>query len=339
MRIKRSLAALSALALLAGGVVACSSDDDSDTSTTSNETTTTDTTDTASGEWPRTVEHELGETELTAQPTRIVSTSTTLTGTLLAIGAPVAASAATNPSDLTDDQGFFSQWADIATDQGVEVLYPGLEFDLEALIAADPDLVVISTSGADSVQDHYEEISELFPTVAYDYSDSDWQDLAVELGTATGLEEEADAAIAEFDEYVAEAAAKITAPDGEVNIVSYNGPGENQGIAKRTGAQSQLLEALGLNITEAPEDLDTSVQQRSDFAFVSFENLSQAITGDTIFLISATDAEVADFLGEPVLANLTAVESGQVYPLGLTSFRIDPYSGRQVVDAVVTALA
>ncbi|MDO4927891.1 MAG: Fe2+-enterobactin ABC transporter substrate-binding protein [Corynebacterium sp.] len=338
MHIKRSVAALSTLALLTSGLVACSSDDDADTSTTSNETTTSDASDATANEWPRTVEHELGETELTAQPTRIVSTSITLTGTLLAIGAPVTASAATNPSDLTDDQGFFSQWADIATDQGVDVLYPGLEFDMEALIAADPDLVVISTSGADSVKDHYEEISELFPTVAYDYSDSDWQDLAVELGDATGLEDEADAAITEFDDYVSDAAAKITPPEGEVNIVSYNGPGENQGIAKKAGAQSQLLEALGLNVAEAPEDLDASPQKRSDFAFVSFENLSQAITGDTIFLISATDAEVADFLGEPVLANLAAVESGQVYPLGLTSFRIDPYSGREVVDAVVTAL-
>lgn len=251
----------------------------------------------------------------------------------------MTASAATNPSDLTNDQGFFSQWADLADEQGVDVLYPDLEFDLEALIAADPDLVVISTSGADSVADHYDEISELFPTVAYDYSDSDWQDLAVDLGEATGLEDEAQAAIDDFDAYVTDAAEQINAPEGEVSIVSYNGPGKDQGIAKVTGAQAQLLEQLGLSIAEAPANLDTSEQERSDFAFVSFENLSQAISGDTVFLISADDAKVQEFLAEPVLANLPAVEKGQVYPLGPTSFRIDPYSGRQVVDAVVAALA
>jgi len=291
-----------------------------------------------SGEWPRTITHEKGELELDSQPERIVSTSISATGTLLAINAPVVASAATSPSDITDDKGFFSQWADVADERGVEVLYPNLEFDLESLIAADPDLVVVSTSGADSTIDNYDQIAAQFPTIAVDYSKQTWQDLAEELGEASGHEADATAAVDDFDDYTSQAAARIAAPAGGASIVSFNGPGADQGVAKRTGPHAQLLESLGVEVHEAPEDLDTSEQARSDFAFVTLENLSRAIGGESVFLLTGTDDTVNAFESEPVLANVPAVTSSQVYPLGPTSFRIDYYSGKQFVDAVVEAL-
>ncbi|MFI5504169.1 iron-enterobactin transporter periplasmic binding protein [Corynebacterium kutscheri] len=65
-------------------------------------------TSTGSGQWPRTIDTDDGELTLVDQPTTIVSTSTTLTGSLLAVGAPVVATAATTPNidELSDDQGF-----------------------------------------------------------------------------------------------------------------------------------------------------------------------------------------------------------------------------------------
>ncbi|HBQ31420.1 MAG TPA: Fe2+-enterobactin ABC transporter substrate-binding protein, partial [Ochrobactrum anthropi] len=39
--------------------------------------------------WPRTVEHEAGEITLKAKPVRIVSTTPSITGILLAMGAPL----------------------------------------------------------------------------------------------------------------------------------------------------------------------------------------------------------------------------------------------------------
>ena len=290
-------------------------------------------------QWPRTITHELGETTLDHQPTRIANTALSVTGTLLAMDAPVVASAATNPSDVTDGKGFFSQWAAAADAKGVEVLYPGLEFDLESLIAQDPDLVIVSTSGADSVSDQYERISERFPTIAIDYSKQSWQDLAKELGHALGLENNAEKAIREFDEYVAEQKKRITPAEGGVSIVSYNGPGEEQGVAKLTGPHAQLLTDLGFEVKDAPAGMDTSTQAREDFAFISHENLTKGIRGDTVFLFSADEKKVGEFLADPLLANLPAVTEKRVHPLGLTSFRLDPYSGRDVVDAVVRATA
>src|SRR5256885_944609 len=82
-------------------------------------------------------------------PGRIVSPSPSVPGTLLAIDAPVVATAATTPSRMTDDKGFFSQWAAVADKRGVQVLYRNLQFDIEAAIGASPDLLVASATGAD----------------------------------------------------------------------------------------------------------------------------------------------------------------------------------------------
>ncbi|MCS5516888.1 hypothetical protein NWF32_24280 [Pseudomonas qingdaonensis] len=62
--------------------------------------------------------------------------------------------------------------------------------------------------------------------------------------------------------------------------------------------------------------------------FISRENLSAAITGDTVFLLGGSDADVQAFLADPVLANLPAVVHKRVYALGPSSFRIDYYRAR-----------
>jgi iron complex transport system substrate-binding protein len=48
------------------------------------------------------------------------------------------ASAAATPSRLTDDKGFFSQWAAVADQRDVQVLYRNLQFDIEAVVASAP---------------------------------------------------------------------------------------------------------------------------------------------------------------------------------------------------------
>ncbi|MGQ7115120.1 Fe2+-enterobactin ABC transporter substrate-binding protein, partial [Escherichia sp. TWPC-MK] len=49
-------------------------------------------------DWPRQITDSRGTHTLESQPQRIVSTSVTLTGSLLAIDAPVIASGATTPN-------------------------------------------------------------------------------------------------------------------------------------------------------------------------------------------------------------------------------------------------
>lgn len=285
--------------------------------------------------WPRTVTHELGTTEIPEQPDTIVSTSLTISGTLLAMDAPLTASAATTAGSVgVDDRGFFQQWSEVATERDVDVLYPDLEVDLEAIIAAEPDLIVVSTTGADSAAAQYAELSAIAPTVVYNYGDKTWQDLAVQLGEATGLEQEAADLTASFDARVAEVAAAITVPEGTTNAIVYNGPELETAFAKPGGSHGALLTALGFDVVGAPDDLDTSERTRQDFAFLSAENVTTALTGNTVFLIDAAESTRGDLLAAPLYANAPAIQAEQVYSLGDTSFRIDYFSASTIVDLV-----
>ncbi len=284
--------------------------------------------------WPRTVPHEAGELTLTAPPKRIVSTAPSLTGILLAINAPVVASAAAVNGPLTDDTGFFRQWADVAHDRGVEVLYPNLTFDMEALIVAEPDLVVASTTGGDSILPYLAELqAQDIPVLVLDYSSHSWEELAETLGRATGHEADAARAAQDFDAQAKAVAATLTRPPGKVSIVSYNFAG-TYSVGKPSSPQAKVVSALGFEVAGLPEDMRAQVARSSDFDFVSHENLAPAIVGETVFLLNGTEASVQAFMADPVLANLPAVKAGRVYPLGPTSFRVDYYSGLQIIDTL-----
>ena len=285
--------------------------------------------------WPRTIGDGPLALTLKSPPKRIVSTTPSVTGILLAIGAPVVASAATTPSLFTDGKGFFSQWASVADAHGVAVLYPSLKFDIEAVIGANPDLAITSVTGADSVLQHRAALeAQGIPTLLVNYSDRSWQDLAMELGRATGLERQAADAVSRFDAEVAGAAAKLAPPRSSVSIVGYN-IGGSYSVARLSSPVAKLIAALGFDIVALPAALRANSARPSDFEFFSRENLSAVISGETVFLLRATEKDVQAFLAEPVLANHPAVIKRQVYPLGPTSHRIDPYSGRQIIERML----
>jgi iron complex transport system substrate-binding protein len=284
--------------------------------------------------WPRSLPDALGEVTIDAKPGRIVSTSPSLTGILLAINAPVVATASTVTGPLTDDKGFFLQWAETADRRGVEVLYPNLNFDVEALIVQEPDLIVASSVGADSSLPYLDQLREQgVPVMVLDYTSEGWEELARSLGRATGHEADAASVTADFARRTAETKAGMRLPAGKVSIVSYNFAG-TYAVSRPDSPQGRILAALGFTVAGIPETLRGDISRSSDFDFLSHENLAEAITGDSIFLLSGTDEAVRRFSADPVLANLAAVREGRVYPLGQTSFRVDYYSGLQIIDTV-----
>ncbi|ABY25061.1 ferric enterobactin transporter [Renibacterium salmoninarum ATCC 33209] len=197
------------------------------------------------GTWPRTVKHDAGETTIPKKPLKIVSTSLTLTGTLLAIEAPITATAATTPSSITDDKGFFSQWAKVADDRKVQVLYPKLTLNIEDVIKAETDLIVGSTVGADSTKDQYDQLSKIAPTVMFNYGNKSWEDLASALGVATGHESDAKKTVSEFDTFVTEQAKKLKLPEQPVNALLYQRWPVRLGLQDKQRARS-LADRFGL---------------------------------------------------------------------------------------------
>ncbi|GAB2958087.1 Fe2+-enterobactin ABC transporter substrate-binding protein [Micromonospora polyrhachis] len=322
----RTLAGIAVAAIGALTMVGCA--DSADTAATSQDTTTT-----ATAGWPRTFKNADGTTtEIPKKPAAIVSTSVSVSGTLLAFDAPVVASGSAGNGK------FFAQWANVATERNVANLWPAGKVELEAVYAHKPDLIVVSSSGADSVTDQLGELRAIAPTIVVDYGGQTWQELAAKLGEATGREAEAKKTVTAFDDYVRTAAAKITVPSGAVNIVSYNGAGEDNPIARVGSAQGRLLTDLGFTVEDPNTAWHTQAKLREDFVFTAYENLTK-LTADTTFILSKDDAGAQAFAKDPVLANLPSVKKSQVHGLGLNSFRMDKYSATEIVDGVVANFA
>ena len=154
-------------------------------------------------DWPRQITDSRGTHTLESQPQRIVSTSVTLTGSLLAIDAPVIASGATTPNNrVADDQGFLRQWSKVAKERKLQRLYIG-EPSAEAVAAQMPDLILISATGGDSALALYDQLSTIAPTLIINYDDKSWQSLLTQLGEITGHEKQAAERIAQFDKQLA----------------------------------------------------------------------------------------------------------------------------------------
>jgi len=338
LRSVRAVVASTLAVSLIMGTVACSRNEDStqsstDTAASSASESGQNSSTQANETWPRTVSTDRGEVKIPAKPKKVVSAAVTLTGSLLAIGAPVVASAGEQKgTPLTDDHGFFTQWSQVADKEQVKVL--DLNPSAESILAEKPDLVVMSSAGQDATPDLYEQISEAVPTVLIDYSDKDWQDVATMLGKATGLEKKTSNVIKKFDDTVAKARDEIKKPAQPITPLVYTPQNKSARVWTKESAQGKLLTKLGFTLAEVPESARgaNSMGPRSDVYVVSAENLPTAATGKTAFLFAADDKAVDAYKSNPVLADTPAVKNKSVYSMGTDTFRMDYYSSLAMID-------
>lgn len=279
--------------------------------------------------YPRTFLNADGSTTvIPSKPTRILSTSVTISGTLLAIDAPLVATA------LTYEGKFFSQWADIAEQRKVDKAWPAGSVDLESAYLYEPDLIVVAWRGGDSARDQVAEFQQIAPTIILDYTAQSWQSLALKLGEATGLENQSQQQINQFELYVEQSKNKLHIPEGETNIVAYFGAGATNAVALEDGVHADLLSDLGFKMETQNRQWHDNTVPLSDFMRVHFEMLPQ-LKADTTFLLEAGDDTASKFMNDPILMNLPSVKNKQVFGLGKNSFRIDMYSALEIVDEIV----
>lgn len=284
-------------------------------------------------DWPRHLSTSKGEVVLKQPPRRIVSTSVTLTGSLLAIEAPVIASGVTQPGKrLADDRGFFRQWGDIASARGVKPLPTG-EASLEAIAAQDPDLIVVSATGKDSAVTLYDRLSLIAPTLVINYDQQSWQQTERQLAKATGKETEAEASIQSFARRVAAVKAAIVLPPQPVSALVFNPQSQAANLWTRDSAQGQLLESLGFTLATVPAELAQAQRrlQRKDIIPLSGESLVTGINGQSVLMFAADQSGKVALLSAPLLAASPAVQHQQVYTLGNDSFRLDYYSANHLL--------
>lgn len=287
----------------------------------------------AAESWPRQVQGANGTVTLEHAPQRIVSTSVTLTGSLLAIDAPVIASGATAPgSRVADAQGFFRQWGDVAKQRGVKRLYIG-EPSAEAVAAEAPDLIIVSATGNDSAIKLADQLSAIAPTLVVNYDDKSWQQLVTLLGQATGHETQAAARVKAFDDREAALKQKLKLPPQPVSAMVWNGDGRAVNLWTGDSAQGKLLQQLGFTLATPPISLQRghSMGQRKDIIQLAGENLASGLNGKSYLLFAAEEKTAQSVLNNPFLAQTAAVQQKQVYALGAETFRLDYYSASNLL--------
>ncbi|EOI6869910.1 TPA: Fe2+-enterobactin ABC transporter substrate-binding protein [Yersinia enterocolitica] len=283
--------------------------------------------------WTRTVETAKGPVILTQQPKRIVSTSITITGTLLAINAPVIASGATVPdTTVADNQGFFTQWSEVAQAKKLVPIYQ-TEPNAEAVAGMNPDLIIISATGGDSALKLYEQLSVIAPTLVINYDDKSWQELAVLLGQATGHEADAQQVIATFTHRLNEVKQNITLPPQPTSAFVYQAADSTANLWTENSAQGKLLQELGFTLAQVPDAVkgNTSMGHRKDIIQLGGEKLAEGLNGETILLFSGDQPAIDALKSNKFLAHTPAIEHNRVYAAGYDTFRLDYYSASKLL--------
>lgn len=271
------------------------------------------------------------EITLPAQPKNIISTSVVITGTLLALDAPIKASGGSMPNSIgLDENGWFTQWSDIAKERGLKSLFVKQELNLEAIIAAKPDLIFVSKSGGDSHFDHYEQLKKIAPTVVIDYNSNDWRTVTEKVANIIGLSENANKILKDFDESLKKIKEEITPPNNPVNIAVYSGSG-GLSVGLPTAPQALILTDLGFVI----QDTGIKAEEgRTDFAFTTVEQALQSLKQDTLLLVGNSAEEKDSLLVDSQFSSLPAVQKKKVYELGVASFKLDYYAALDLVKHV-----
>ncbi|MFI2704687.1 ABC transporter substrate-binding protein [Cellulosimicrobium composti] len=320
-----ALALATALALTACGTTEDPAADDTADGATS---------DAASG--PVTYTDERGEHTLDAPATDVVSLEWGLTENLVALGV--------EPAGQADVAGY-NTWNTVAPiDESTPDVGMRGEPSLDAISALEPDLVVTTTDVPENV---IAQIEEVAPVLALRGSDAEdpigYMRSTVEtLGTVTGREDEAAAALETYDTKIAEAAAALDeAGLAGAEFTMADGWIANGAVSIRMYTPGSFFGAIGeelglVNAWTEGGDPDYGLAQ------TDVEGLTQL--GDVQFLYAASDSEADPFAdglaGNAVWEQLPFVAAGDVHrlPDGIWMFG-GPLSAAAYADAVADALS
>ncbi|HJC61836.1 MAG TPA: ABC transporter substrate-binding protein [Candidatus Dietzia intestinigallinarum] len=326
--LRRPLVA-AALTLMMAATAACSSGDADPSAGAS-----------GGAEETRLVSTPEGEVEVPADPERVVVLNYALVGYLYELDVPVTA---TIPEDASQASGEFSEmWGDHPAEDGTQFLpWSADGFDLEAILATDPDLIVAGGWGFPGFQaeEAYEDLSAIAPTVLVDRSYADWRDqaefLAVDVfDDRAGFDE----MVSTYEDRVAEVAGSIEVPPQPTSFISVTADGAPYLLFEGTGLPV-MFDELGFRTNDLVAQYDLApYQPGGDMAELSTEQLGQIVDSETLFIMgfNADTTSVAELTDSPAWRNLPAFVNGNAYDLPYWALRHDYNEALALLDMVQT---
>ncbi|MGH8931966.1 MAG: ABC transporter substrate-binding protein [Egibacteraceae bacterium] len=259
---------------------------------------------TASAGFPRTVQTGHSPVRIPSEPQRIV-TLWAEADAVVALGrVPVAM-----PGSYVDPSMVDPWLADRLGGAEVDLLDLNAEVPFERIAAARPDLILAGTFYG--VDEHYERLSAIAPTVTYvrGHRVDSWQDQTLLIGHALAEEEAARAAVARVESRI-----ERVRPDFQGRTCSlsyYYEPGAIAVIAHSEDSPAMLFYSLGFRFTPRVEALAGAAVTSE---VIGLEQLP-VLDADLLVMSHASPQLQREIESNPLFANLPAVAGGRYVPL------------------------
>ncbi|MDG4666639.1 iron-siderophore ABC transporter substrate-binding protein [Mycobacterium sp. 236(2023)] len=232
------------------------------------------------------IAHKFGETEVPANPSRVVTVGWTDQDFVLPFGVVPVSS-----------REFFEEydnypWVKAATDGKGVPTWGADEIDFEAIAAAKPDLIFAIYESID--QETYDRLSQIAPTViqSADYADEEtpWDVQLLTTGKALGKQDEAEKLVATVQGRIDEARKANPQFDGRTLVVDFGPENGGHWLLPENDPRRSLFTALGFKTQDVDGD-------------VSEEKLD-LLDRDVLFVNGATKEQM---LASPAFARLGVV--------------------------------
>ncbi len=305
---KKRLLLLLTLSALTLAITSCGSEN---TNNTSSENQTTDSSTT-------TVTDVRGELEIPASPSRVVDLSGS-SDVLTLLGYNIVGTANSDAYDYTKYPSYLEDMLGNAQILGYSMV---AEMDVEAILALEPDLIVIST-----IQEKmYDQLSEIAPVVMVDLALVDWKEDMMNVANTFNKGAEAEAWINDYLAYAEEIGNEVKSTYGEeTTYLSYLASAGSLYLFDSAGLGTILYEDMQL---ARPENMPG--QANVSLPVVTIEGLVE-IDAD-YQLVVATDADLQTLKDNSVWNNVEAIKNGNYVELPASPYFNIGYSpiGRMV---------
>lgn len=250
-------------------------------------------------EFPLTIEHAYGSTTIEAQPERVLTWGWVAHDVVLDLGVvPVGLPKVSYGGDADG----VSPWTREALEALGADLPPMLgeasgEVSLEAMLALDPDVIVAPYSGL--TEDEYSALSQFAPVIPFKTAawQGNWQESVDVIGTALGLDERAQALIADTEALIASTAIDHPEIGGKTFLNFVNRNDGTISVRNSADPRTLLLAEAGL-VSVAEDDIGSTGYTY----LVSHENFAQ-LEADLLVAFLNTPEAAQAFLALPYIAN------------------------------------
>lgn len=266
-----------------------------------------------------------------AEPTAALGFYTTDLDILITLGFDLAG---TQPirDDFTAFPDFFPQ----EELEGLETFGNFPEFNLEAVLEAEPDFIL---SGLGYEEDLDGQLQKIAPTYTYNAFDGgDWRDVVAKAATDLGREEQWQEWVDQYEARIADIRSRLDAADIHP-VVADVGYWDGQVTTSCYGVPCLVFADLGLEMAPLMNATEDGLPASDEYAELSPEQLGQLEGIDVVFTGAEEDGTVwveedEALQQNAIWQNLAFVQDGEYYPYNYEMI----YGSPSGMDAFLTVV-